>query len=109
MPCFHASSCRSEQTRVLSLPAAEGKLSPCWRCSDRLVRVRRVAHCADCGCSITRYAETCKRCRGKRRTAAMPKKCTVEGCRWKARRGGKCMSHYWAGMPKPYERRRKAR
>lgn len=73
------------------------------------VRVKRTdAKCADCGKKITPYAKLCKPCRGKRRTAAMPKKCTVEGCRWKARRRGLCWTHWWRARPAPYVRAKEA-
>lgn len=107
--CVRSSSCRDEQVRVYRLPVPEARQSPCWKCKDRLVRVKRTARCADCGKTITRYASTCKPCRGKRRTALMPKTCTHPGCRWKARRGGLCASHYWKGRPAPYARHKEAR
>jgi hypothetical protein len=59
-------------------------------------RVKRPnATCSTCGKKVTPYAKQCKPCRGKARTALMPKYCVAPGCRWKARRGGLCMTHWF--------------
>ena len=67
-------------------------------------KVKKPLPVCACGKVLTRGAKICKPCRGKARTALMPKKCTTPGCRNKARPKGLCCTCYWKGRPAPYHR-----
>jgi hypothetical protein len=118
--CQTTATCLIERQRVMRINGPHGWSLPCMDCIEGCARqmdrhvpepdleprpvrdagkpkVKRPPdHCATCGKVVTRGAKQCKPCRGKARTALMPKKCTSAGCRWKARRDGMCHSHYFA-------------
>ena len=118
--CQTSATCLIERQRAMRLDGPFGWQIPCMDCIEGCARqmdrhtpepdiapspqrdlgkprVKRPnATCATCGKKVTRGAKQCKPCRGKARTAAMPKKCTVTGCRCKARRGTLCCTHYYA-------------
>jgi hypothetical protein len=118
--CQHPHTCLAERHRAMRLTPPMGWNSKCLDCIEGAARqsdlftpepdgiapkplrdlgkprtIRPPDRCATCGKVVTRGANQCKPCRGKARTALMPKKCASAGCRWKARRGGLCMTHYW--------------
>ena len=125
--CLSKHSCLNERSHAMKMTGPFGWGIKCMDCIEGCARQmdefkpevdyapivergkwekKRVAlpKCADCGKPISKDAKICKPCRGKRRTAAMPKTCTHPGCRWKARREGLCHSHYWRNRPAPYSR-----
>ena len=117
--CLNLHSCLARRKQIFSQDSVRTWDSECGCCQEGTARAmhthkpevdphdtqsktavaKRVARpadvCATCGKVVTRGAKQCKPCRGKARTALMPKKCTSALCRWKARRGGLCMTHYW--------------
>jgi hypothetical protein len=93
-PCL---SCKLGTDRATAAHKPEPETSPQPLRGAYKSRKRRVnATCKDCGKRITPMATRCKPCRGKMRTAEVPKKCTHSGCRHMSRHGGLCWSHWYS-------------
>ena len=59
--------------------------------------------CSACGVTIQQGSKLCKKCWGLSRRVNHAK-CSKAGCRWLARRGGFCASHYYAEKNKKRRR-----
>jgi hypothetical protein len=129
--CLTPATCLSERQRVMRISGPFGWGIKCMDCIEGCARqmdrhvpepdphdtqspvavAKRVARppdkCATCGKGITRGAKICKKCWSLSRRVNHAK-CSTVGCRNKARRGGKCHTHFWASRPAPYRREKRA-
>jgi len=114
--CLSKHSCITRRDSVMRLPSIWTWNDPCTSCVEGLARkmdgwkpeadlepkplrdYRKPPapppKCSVCGKVISRGSSLCKKCWGiGRRVNHL--KCSVGGCRWKARRNGMCQTHYW--------------
>ena len=115
--CQSKHTCLAERHRAMRLNGPFGWQIPCMDCIEGAARqmdnftpepdvepipLRNTGKppapppvCSVCGKPCCRRAVRCKKCWGLARRINHDK-CSIEGCRWLARRAGLCQSHYHA-------------